>query len=266
MTRGDLDARRPRSMKPHQPAAVQGSFTVPPWTACPGFNTSRGGPVRRGTTINTRVRPAPKEPFGPCRPALRVHVFDFFTSFHPLRMRSSAASRQTMDMLSDARGPAHAGEELPMSRPHAVLVGSIALGAAVALLTGCSPSNPPAVTSSPTASVSSPPASVSPVCAAADAHAAALARFQGNADARRHDRAGPGGPRPSQKTYEDLAMASANLAQQRADAVKAAEAKFNAAVAAVPDTATLTQAADSLRDEASNVEAAVRDLRAEVTC
>ena len=45
------------------------------------------------------------------------------------------------------------------------------------------------------------------------------------------------------KTYEELAKASENLAQQRAEAVKAAEADFNAAVAAVPDNATLAQAA-----------------------
>lgn len=44
-------------------AAVQGD--VPPWTACPGFNTSRGGPFRRGTTIYTRVHRAAKEPLCP---------------------------------------------------------------------------------------------------------------------------------------------------------------------------------------------------------
>ena len=153
-----------------------------------------------------------------------------------------------------------------MSRLHRVLLGSIAFGAAVALLTGCSPSNPPAVTASPTASVSTPPASVSPVCAAADAHAAALASFKETLTPTATIEQVQAAHDQVEKTYENLVMASANLAQQRADAVKAAEAKFNAAVAAVPDTATLTQAADSLRDEASNVEAAVRDLRAEVTC
>ena len=153
-----------------------------------------------------------------------------------------------------------------MPKPHAILVGTIALGAAVALLTGCSPSNPPAATSSPTASVSSPPASVSPVCAAVDAHAAALADFKNTLTPDATIEQVQAARAEVQKTYEDLVQESANLAQQRADAVKAAEAKFNAAVAAVPDTATLTQAADSLRDEASNVEAAIRDLRAEVNC
>ena len=36
-----------------------------------------------------------------------------------------------------------------MSRPHPIILGSIALGAAVALLTGCSPASPPAATPSP---------------------------------------------------------------------------------------------------------------------
>jgi methyl-accepting chemotaxis protein len=153
-----------------------------------------------------------------------------------------------------------------MSRPHAILVGSIALGAAVALLTGCSPSSPPAATLSPTATISSPPASMLPVCAAADAHAAALKNFKDTLKPDATIEQVRAAQDQVSKTYEELATASENLAQQRAEAVKAAEAKFNAAVAAVPDTATLKQAADSLRDEASNVEAAVRDLRTEVKC
>ena len=153
-----------------------------------------------------------------------------------------------------------------MSRPHAILVGSIALGAAVALLTGCSPTSPPAATSSPTAAISSPPASMSAVCAAADAHAAALKNFKDTLTPDATIEQVRAAQEQVAKTYEELAKATENLAQQRAEAVKAAEAKFNAAVAAVPDDATLKQAADSLRDEASNVEAAVRDLRTEVRC
>jgi esterase/lipase len=139
-----------------------------------------------------------------------------------------------------------------MSRPHAILVGSIALGAAVALLTGCSPSSPPAATPSPTMTVSSPPASVK--------------NFKDTLKPDATIEQVRAAQEQVSKTYEELAKASENLAQQRAEAVKAAEAKFNAAVAAVPDNATLKQAADSLRDEASNVEAAVRDLRTEVKC
>jgi vacuolar-type H+-ATPase subunit I/STV1 len=153
-----------------------------------------------------------------------------------------------------------------MSKPHAVLLGFIALGTTVVLLTGCSPSNPPAATPSPTVTVSSPPASTSQVCAAIDAHTAALANFKATLKPDATIEQVNAARDQVTKTYDDLVKASENLAQQRADAVKAAEAKFNAAVAAVPNDATLTQAADSLRDEASNVEAAIRDLRAEVQC
>ena len=114
--------------------------------------------------------------------------------------------------------------------------------------------------------VSSPPASTSQVCAAVDAHAAALANFKDTLKPDATVEEVRAAQEEVTKTYEDLVKAGENLAQERADAVKAAEAKFNAAVAAVPDDATLTQATNSLRDEASNVEAAIRDLRAEVKC
>jgi recombinational DNA repair ATPase RecF len=107
---------------------------------------------------------------------------------------------------------------------------------------------------------------VSQVCAAADAHAAALKNFKDTLKPDATVEQVHVAQDQVTATYEDLAKASENLAQQRAEAVKAAEAKFNAAVAAVPNDATLTQAADSLRDEASSVEAAVRDLRTEVKC
>jgi recombinational DNA repair ATPase RecF len=114
--------------------------------------------------------------------------------------------------------------------------------------------------------ISSPPASVSEVCAAADAHAAALANFKATLKPDATIEQVHSAQDQVTATYEDLAKASENLAQQRAEAVKAAEAKFNAAVAAVPNDATLAQAAGSLRDEAANVEAAIRDLRTEVKC
>jgi hypothetical protein len=153
-----------------------------------------------------------------------------------------------------------------MSRRRRILLGSIALGAAVALLTGCGPASTPAATPSPTMAASSPPASTSELCAAADAHAAALKNFKDTLTPDATIEQVHAAQDQVTKTYDDLATASGNLAQQRADAVKAAEAKFNAAVAAVPDTATLTQAATSLRDEAASVEAAIVDLRTEVKC
>jgi hypothetical protein len=114
--------------------------------------------------------------------------------------------------------------------------------------------------------VSSPPASPSQICAALDAHAAALAKFKDTLKPDATIEQVRSARDQVTKAYEDLVKAGGNLARQRADAVKAAEAEFNAAVVAVPDDATLTQATNSLRDEASNVEAAIRDLRAEVTC
>ena len=49
------------------------------------------------------------------------------------------------------------------------------------------------------------------------------------------------------------------------DAVKSAEDKFASAVNEFHDAATLTEAADSLRDEAANVQAALSDLATEVS-
>lgn len=147
-----------------------------------------------------------------------------------------------------------------MSKPQAVLARMIALGAAVALLAGCSTSGP---SSSPSAS---PTASVSPVCAASDAFSASLTNFK--------DTLKPGATVAQiqsardqvKKAYDDLLAAAGDAAQARVDAVKTAQQKFAAAVNAVPDTATLTQAVDSLRDEAANVQAAVSDLSNEAKC
>ena len=148
-----------------------------------------------------------------------------------------------------------------MSRPRPILAGPIALGVAVALLSGCS-------TSSPGTSVSSARAekNVSQACDAASAYAAALTNFKqtlkpgvtvGQLDSARDQVA---------KAYDDLIKASQDVARDEVDAVKAAEDKFVRAVKAVPDDATLTQAVNSLRDEAANVQAAVSDLRTAANC
>ena len=148
-----------------------------------------------------------------------------------------------------------------MSRPRPILAGPIALGVAVALLSGCS-------TSSPGTSVSSARAekNVSQACDAASAYAAALTNFKqtlkpgvtvGQLNSARDQVA---------KAYDDLIKASQDVARDEVDAVKAAEDKFVRAVKAVPDDATLTQAVNSLRDEAANVQAAVSDLRTAANC
>ena len=68
------------------------------------------------------------------------------------------------------------------------------------------------------------------------------------------------------KTYDDLVSAIGSGAQERVDAVRSAEDKFASAVNDINDDATLTEAADSLRDEAANVQAALSDLVTEVDC
>ncbi|SKB36313.1 hypothetical protein SAMN05660473_00350 [Arthrobacter sp. 49Tsu3.1M3] len=147
-----------------------------------------------------------------------------------------------------------------MSRPRSVLARVFALGAAVALLAGCATSGP---SSSPSAS---PAASVSPVCAAATDLSAALTNFKdtlksgatiGQIQAARDQ---------VKKSYDDLVNAASDAAKDRVDAVKAAQQKFTAAVNSVPNDATLSQAANSLKDEAANVQAAISDLSNDAKC
>ena len=148
-----------------------------------------------------------------------------------------------------------------MSRPRPILAGSIALGVAVAMLSGCSGSSPGTSVSSARAQEN-----VSQACAAASAYAAALTNFKqtlkpgvtvGQLDSARDQVA---------KTYDDLIKASQDVAKDEVDAVRAAKDKFDRAVNAVPDDATLTQAVGSLRDEAANVQAAVSDLQTAAKC
>jgi len=146
-----------------------------------------------------------------------------------------------------------------MTTPRRVLAWLLPLGAALVLLAGCSMPSPPAGTSSPQPTGS-------PVCAAADAFAEALTSFK--------DTLKPGVTaeqvRASRdqvvKTYDDLVKEAGNAAQDRVDAVRTAEEKFAAAVNDIPNDATLTEAVDSLRDEAANVQAALSDLATESRC
>ena len=148
-----------------------------------------------------------------------------------------------------------------MSRQRPILAGTIALGVAAAVLTSCS-------TSTPGASVSSARAeeNVSQACAAASAYAAALTNFKqtlkpgvtvGQLDSARDQVV---------KTFDDLIKASQDVARDQVDAVQTAEEKFVRAVRAVPDDATLSQAVDSLRDEAASVQASVSDLQTAAKC
>lgn len=153
-----------------------------------------------------------------------------------------------------------------MSRPQPVLARFLVFGAAVALLAGCTTASPPASTSTPQATTSSPQATVSPVCTAADAFADALTGFK--------DTLNPGVTLEQVsaardqvvKTYDDLVSAVGSEAKERVDAVNSAENKFVSAVNEIDDDTTLAEAADSLRVEAANVQAALSDLVTEVKC
>ncbi|MGZ4660531.1 MAG: hypothetical protein ACXVYB_04545 [Arthrobacter sp.] len=143
-----------------------------------------------------------------------------------------------------------------MSRPQSVAARMLALGAALCLLAGCSTTSP-GTSQTPT---------VSPVCAASAAYSTALTNFKdtlkrgATLDQIRSARD------EVVKTFDDLVNAAGDAAKERVDAVKAAEEKFASAVKAVPDSATLNQAVNSLRDEAANVQAAVSDLTNDVKC
>lgn len=136
----------------------------------------------------------------------------------------------------------------------------MALAAAAALM-GCSPSSPGTSVSSARAQEN-----VSQVCGAASAYAAALTNFKQTLKPGATVQQVQTARDQVAKTYDDLVKASQDVAKDAVDAVQAAENKFDRAVKDVPDDATLTQAVNSLRDEAANVQAAVSDLRTAANC
>ena len=139
------------------------------------------------------------------------------------------------------------------TKTHPLLAGSIALGAALALLTGCG-------------STDTPQENESQVCAATKAYASALTSFKdaltptSTVDQVRTAR------EEVVKTHNELIDASEAVAKDRVDAVKEAEQSLDRAVKAVPDDATLAQARASLRDEAVKVQAALSDLGTAASC
>ncbi|MDR7082766.1 uncharacterized protein YPO0396 [Arthrobacter ginsengisoli] len=153
-----------------------------------------------------------------------------------------------------------------MSRPQPALARFIALGVAVALLTGCSTTSPPASTSSPQVSTASPQPTVSPVCTAADALADALTAFKDTVTAGATVEQVRAARDQVVASYDALVKEIGNVAKGRVDAVVAAHDRFAAAVNDVPDDATLAEAADSLRDEAANFQGALSDLVTEAKC
>jgi hypothetical protein len=151
----------------------------------------------------------------------------------------------------------------PMSLPPSVTARLIAAGAALALLAGCSSPNTSTPTASPSAGQTK---SVSPACAAASEFSAALTNFKDTLKPSSTVEQIQSARDQVRTAYDNLVTAAADAAKGRVDAVKAAEEKFVAAVNAVPNDATVSQAANSLRDEAANVQGALSDLMNEVKC
>jgi hypothetical protein len=145
-----------------------------------------------------------------------------------------------------------------MLRPQPVLARLSALVTVVGLLTGCS-----TTTTTPTTTQTQ---TVSPVCSTADAFSASLTNFKDTLKSGATLEQIRSARDQVVKAYDDLLNAAAGVAKDRVDAVKAAQQKFAAAVNAVSDSATLSQAVNSLRDEAANVQAAVSDLVTEAKC
>jgi hypothetical protein len=141
-----------------------------------------------------------------------------------------------------------------MSHPHPILAGPIALGAALALLTGCA------------TSTNTPQENESQVCAATKAYASALTSFKDTLTPTATVEQVNTARDQVAKTHDDLLKASEAVAKDRVDAVKTAEQKFDSAVKAVPDDATLAAARNSLRDEAVQVQAALSDLGTAAKC
>jgi hypothetical protein len=151
-----------------------------------------------------------------------------------------------------------------MSGPQPVLARFAALATAAVLFSGCSGAGSGS-SPSPSPSVSQNE-SVAQLCAASNAFASALTNFKDMVKPDTTVEQLRSARDEAAKAYDDLVKATENLAQERADAVVAAEKEFTSAVNAVSDQATVPQAVESLRSEAAKVQAAVSDLRSDVKC
>jgi L-alanine-DL-glutamate epimerase-like enolase superfamily enzyme len=138
-----------------------------------------------------------------------------------------------------------------MSRTTPILAGAATLGTAVMLLTGCT---------------SSPQEDVSTACTAAAAHGAALKSFQESLSPDATVEQVKAARDEVQKTYDDMVDAAEEVSQDRANALEQAWDELDKAVEDIPDDATLQQAADSLKNEAADVESARSDVASELNC
>ena len=142
-------------------------------------------------------------------------------------------------------------KESPMFRAHRAVVGSVALGAAVALLTGCAPT---------------PQENVNQACVAISAYGTALTNFKDTLKPSATVEQVKSARAEVDKTYQEMIKQTQDVAQDRVDAVKTADQNLDKAVKDVPDDATLTQAAASLRDDTAKAQVAVSDVRSQLKC
>jgi hypothetical protein len=127
-----------------------------------------------------------------------------------------------------------------------------------------SPGSTSPATTSPAAT--GPEAKVSQVCVAADAFAGALRGFKVSLKPGVRSEDIRSARDQVEKTYDDLAAASADVARDRVEAVESATDDFRAAVDALPEGATVSESIDTVRTEASDVQAALRGLTSELNC
>ncbi|WP_336715418.1 hypothetical protein [Arthrobacter sp. USHLN218] len=138
-----------------------------------------------------------------------------------------------------------------MSRTTPILAGAAALGTAVVLLTGCS---------------SSPQEDVSKACTDAAAFGAALKSFQESLSPDATIDQVKAARDEVEKTHDALADSAEKVAQDRMKALDNAWDGLDKAVKDIPDDATLQQAADSLKNEAADVQTARNDVASELNC
>jgi hypothetical protein len=138
-----------------------------------------------------------------------------------------------------------------MSRSPITLTGALAIGASLALLSGCG---------------SSPEENSAELCSAAASFESALNDFREVISPEATTEEVRSRWDALQAAYQDLEAEGADVAQDRMDGLETATGQLRSAVADVPDEATLRQGIDSLRNEASDVRSAFTELEGELTC
>ncbi|MDQ0734482.1 hypothetical protein [Arthrobacter agilis] len=160
-----------------------------------------------------------------------------------------------------------------MSTSHRILAGPVAMGVMIVVLAGCGSSG----TTEASTSTSSPSSSSSPsstpeeagaarLCEAATAFSGAVTGFRDTVTPEATIEELRSARDEVVKTYREMDRAAMDVAEERMTAVAAAERKLEKAVDDVREQATVPEAVESLRNEASDLQTAVTDLAKEVEC